>query len=111
MIDDASAFVQNVYNPTNNQKSDDKAEKCGTNVAQIENREQMSILTPVIVGQKYVKMVPKAGLEPAGVLVKSISYMIFDPFLTPKRRNLISDNLGRIKRGIYKKPKLTKIFY
>ena len=72
MIDDASAFVQNVYNPTNNQKSDDKAEKCGTNVAQIENREQMSILTPVIVGQKYVKMVPKAGFKTVSMI--SVSY-------------------------------------
>ena len=38
-------------------------------------------------------MVPKAGLEPEGIIVKSISYMISDPSLTPKWRNQVSDNL------------------
>jgi integrase len=34
---DGSAFMENVYNPINSQKSDDKEEKCGPNVAQMEN--------------------------------------------------------------------------
>ena len=29
--DDGSAFMENVYNPINGQKADDKSEKCGTN--------------------------------------------------------------------------------
>ena len=31
--------MENVYNPTNSQKPDDKDEKCAPNVAQIENGE------------------------------------------------------------------------
>jgi hypothetical protein len=37
--DDGSAFMENVYNPINSQKPDDKDEKCALNVAQIENGE------------------------------------------------------------------------
>jgi integrase len=36
---DGSAFMENVYNPINGEKSNDEGEKCGTNVAQIENRD------------------------------------------------------------------------
>ena len=37
--DDGSAFMENVYNPISSPKPDDTDEKCGPNVAQIENGE------------------------------------------------------------------------
>jgi len=37
--DDGSAFMQNVYHPTNGQKPDDSDEKCSPNVPQVENGE------------------------------------------------------------------------
>ena len=36
---DGSAFMENVYNPINSQKSEDKLKKSSPHVAQIENRE------------------------------------------------------------------------